>query len=205
MLDELFRRIAGVLNPSGGSPEPPSEGEADLASLRAEVDQAAQHTLDQIDDALSAWQALELRLEREQAGVTLWERKAAEAARTALSAPGAQPETWRRLREEAEAEAAARRERVQILSGIMEQARPSVDAALQLVEEVGFSREKALSQIERLEVTQATAAARERLASARLNGEAGRLEELLRAATEQVNALAARAAATEEVADTLGR
>ncbi|MGV3719456.1 MAG: hypothetical protein ACO1SX_00990 [Actinomycetota bacterium] len=204
MLQELFARITRVLKSEESASTKP-EAPASMEGLRAEVEIEAQRTLDQIDDALTAWQQLEQRLERERKGVELWERKAAQAAAESQRQPAGSPtrSTWEDLRQQAQEEAEGRRQRVRLLADVLEQARPTVEDALRLVEAVGFSRDQALSQIDRLELTQATAAVKERLASARLSGEASRIEGLLRAAAERVGATTARAAATEELADYL--
>jgi DNA repair exonuclease SbcCD ATPase subunit len=205
MFQELYARIARVLSPEDHAAPAAGESEApvQMEALRAEVDLEAQRTLDQIDDALTAWQQLEQRLERERSGVALWERKAAQAAAEASKQPEGSDaySTWDDLRAQAEAEAADRRQRVKILADVLEQARPTVEEALHLVEAIGFSRERALSQIDRLELTQATVAVKERLASARLSGETSRIEDLLRAATERVDAASAEASAKQELAD----
>jgi len=205
MFQELFARIARVLGPENHAASTPGEPEAPVGmdDLRVEVEMEAQRTLDQIDDALTAWQQLELRLERERSGVALWERKSAQAAAESAKEEEGTPgrATWEELRVQAHDEAEGRRQRVKILAGVMEQARPAVEEALRLIEAIGFSREQALSQIERLELTQATVEVKERLASARLSGEASRIEGLLRGAAESVDTASARAAATEELAD----
>jgi hypothetical protein len=205
MLQDLFARIGRALNSDDEErSDAPPRTETD--ELRVEVEMEAQRTLDQIDDALTAWQQLELRLERERNGVALWERKAerAEAEASNHAADALSRSTWGDLRDQAQAEAAGRRERVRVLAEVMEQARPSVEEALRLIEAIGFSRDKALSLIDRLELTQATAEVKQRLASARLSGEVSRIEALLRSASEQVDAAAANADATEELANYLG-
>lgn len=204
MFQELYARIARVLSPEDHAAPAAGESEApvQMEALRAEVDLEAQRTLDQIDDALTAWQQLEQRLERERSGVALWERKAAQAAAEAERQPiaSAARATWEELRDQAREEAEGRRQRVKVLTDVLEQARPTVEEALRLVEAIGFSREKALSQIDRLELTQATAEVKGRLASARLSGEASRIGQLLAAASRQVDDATARADATEELA-----
>jgi len=199
MLQELFTRIARALNADGETAAAAADPPVGMDDLRVEVEMEAQRTLDQIDDALTAWQQLEQRLERERSGVALWERKSAQAAAESVTQPEGTPgrATWEALRAQAYAEAEGRRQRVKVLSDVMEQARPAVEEALRLIEAIGFSREKALSQIDRLELTQATVEAKERLAAARLSGETSRIEGLLRDATERGDA----ASAAEELAD----
>lgn len=203
MLQELFIRIARVLNADGETAAAAADPPVGMDDLRVEVEMEAQRTLDQIDDALTAWQQLEQRLERERSGVALWERKSAQAAAESVKQPEGTPgrATWEELRAQAHDEAEGRRQRVKILTDVMEQARPSVEEALRLIEAIGFSREQALSQIDRLELTQATVEVKERLASARLAGETSRIQGLLRDATERVDAAAAEASAAEELAD----
>ena len=208
MIGNLFTGIARLLKggePGGSAAGPEPDDPPSLDHLRQEVELEAQRTLDQIDDALTVWQELELRAERERKGVALWEEKGrraeAEAGRAAPGSP--EREAWERLAGEAESEAAFRRKQVATLEGIIEQAQPAVEEALRIIEEIGLSREKALSQIDRLEITQATAAAKHRLASARLTGETSRIEGMLRAAAEEIQRLASRADAEEELADTL--
>lgn len=207
MLDALFRSIGSLFSGDTAAAAAPAKGEVE--TLRSEVtaalDAEAQRTLDLIDDALTAWQQLELRAERDEKGLALWRAKLLRAEREAAAAPPDSPEadTWNRLVLDARSEVEGRETRLRSLQDLMSQARPDVESALRLIEEIGLSREAALSQVDRLEISHANQAARERLAAARLSGETDRIGLLLRAADDEVNALRARADAAAELADTL--
>ncbi len=94
-------------------------------------------------------------------------------------------------------------DRLAPLTAAITASQPQVDEALKMVEQVGMSKEEALSQRDRLDISRATAEAKQKLATASRSGAASQAKTLLSEATAKVDELVAQADADETIAEHL--
>jgi phage shock protein A len=203
---EFFKGVVNLLTTGSWKGEEWSEdaraAEALLERAPEEVDLRAQQVLDDINEALTAFAALEMKAQRYRDQAADWQQKAEQMAAQARALPEGTPE--RQRLEQLARSALTEKLKAEDLLGVVERevasARPEYEEALRVVEQVGFTRETALSQVERLRVANASAEARTRLARAQrewnLSGSPGAL---LTNAQARVEQSVARARAEEEV------
>jgi phage shock protein A len=177
-----------------------------LDRVPEEVDLRAQQVLDEINEALTAFAALEMKAQRYQEQEADWRSKAESMAEQARRQPEGSPERAR-YEQLARAAVSERLKAQDVLTTVqreIEEARPEYEEALKAVERVGFDRETAKSQVERLRVANASAEARAKLARAHREWtREGSPGAILAEAQAKVDAAIARARAEEEVADAL--
>jgi phage shock protein A len=203
---EFFKGVVNLLTTGSWKGEEWSEdaraAEALLERAPEEVDLRAQQVLDDINEALTAFAALEMKAQRYRDQAADWQQKAEQMAAQARALPEGTPERQRleQLARSALTEKLKAEDLLAVVEREVASARPEYEEALRVVEQVGFTRETALSQVERLRVANASAEARTRLARAQrewnLSGSPGAL---LTNAQARVEQSVARARAEEEV------
>jgi phage shock protein A len=175
-----------------------------LDRVPEEVDLRAQQVLDDINEALTAFAALEMKAQRYRDQGADWQEKAEQMVARVRGLPAGAPEQQRyeQLARSALTEKLKAEDMLAAVEREIAAARPEYEAALRVVEQVGFTRESALSQVERLRVAHASAEARSRLARAQrewnLSGSPG---SLLADAQARVDQTVARARAEEELSE----
>jgi phage shock protein A len=203
---EFFKGVVNLLTTGSWKGEEWSEdaraAEALLERAPEEVDLRAQQVLDDINEALTAFAALEMKAQRYRDQAADWQQKAEQMAAQARALPEQTPDRQRleQLARSALTEKLKAEDLLAVVEREVASARPEYEEALRVVEQVGFTRETALSQVERLRVANASAEARTRLARAQrewnLSGSPGAL---LTNAQARVEQSVARARAEEEV------
>jgi phage shock protein A len=205
-LRNFFRSVASLLTTGSWHVEQWADDarSADtlLDRVPEEVDVRAQQVLDDINEALTAFAMLEMKARRYRDQVADWQAKAESMAAQARGQAEGSPE---RTRYEQLVRAALNEKlKAQDLLAAVERevaaARPEYEQALKAVEQVGFDRETALSQVERLRVSNASAEAKTRLARAQRDwSRGGAPGAMLAEAQAKVDQAVARAHAEEEV------
>jgi phage shock protein A len=206
----FFRGVVNLLTTGSWKGEEWAEdaraAEALLDRVPEEVELRAQQVLDDINEALTAFAALEMKAQRYRDQAADWQGKAEQMAAQARGLPDGAPE--RQRYEQLARSALVEKLKAEDLLAAVEReiagARPEYEAALKVVEQVGFSREAALSQVERLRVANASAEARTRLARAQRDWtQAGSPGALLAEAQSRVDQTVARSRAEEELSGIL--
>jgi phage shock protein A len=205
-LRNFFRGVASLLTTGSWQVEEWAEdarsADALLDRVPEEVDLRAQQVLDDINEALTAFAMLEMKAKRYRDQVADWESKAASMAAQARSqsAGTAERERYEKLVRAALNEKLKAQDLLTAVEREVAAARPEYEEALKAVEQVGFDRETALSQVERLRVSNASAEAKTRLARAQREWtQQGAPGAMLAAAQAKVDQAVARAHAEEEV------
>jgi phage shock protein A len=205
-LRNFFRGVASLLTTGSWKVEEWAEdarsADALLDRVPEEVDVRAQQVLDDINEALTAFAMLEMKAKRYHDQVADWETKAASMAARARSQPAgsAERERYEKLVRAALNEKLKAQDLLAAVEREVTAARPEYEEALKAVEQVGFDRETALSQVERLRVSNASAEAKTRLARAQREWtHAGAPGAMLAEAQAKVDQAVARAHAEEEV------
>lgn len=175
----------------------------DDAADAAKID--AQKTLDVINSALTEHGKIEMQLEQQREVVAHWDELAREAGTAALSLPEGSPE---RTKKETLAKEALRNKDIaemelQPLQEAYDASKPLAEQALQQAEQVGFTREEALSQTKILKVQNATAQGQLALAKAARGGGLERTKALLDEARAKVNETVAQARAEKQISSVL--
>lgn len=208
-LSNLYRGIVSLITTGSWRVEEYADQARSAEMVLDRVDEAVEHdaqrTLDHVDEALTSFNLLNARAERLRKGAADWRAKAQRTAIEAGKVAQGTPERakWEGLAKQALNEALKAEDLLKPLKEAIDQSRPDAKKALQLIEQVGMSKETALSQRDRLEISRATAEAKQNLATAFRNGGAMQSQKLLREATEKVDKLAAQAAADETIAEHL--
>jgi phage shock protein A len=206
----FFRGIVSLLTTGSWKVEEWAENarSADtlLDRVPDEVDIRAQQVLDDINEGLTAYAALEMKAQRYRDQAADWQQKAERMAAQARSSAEGSPERqkYEELARAAITEKLKSHDLLTVVEQEIEAARPEYEEALQAVEQVGFNRETAQSQVERLRVTNASAEARIRLARAHRDWtQPGSPGALLTEAQAKVDQTVARARAEQEVESAL--
>lgn len=207
---DFFRGVSNLLTTGNWKGEEWSEDARAAGDLLErvpdEVDLRAQQVLDDINEALTAFAALEMKARRYRDQAADWQQKAEQMAAQARGLPEGAPERQRyeQLARSALTEKLKAEDLLAAVEREVAAARPEYEEALKVVEQVGFTRETALSQVERLRVANASAEARTRLARAQrewnLSGSPGLM---LAEAQARVDQSVARAHAEEELREAL--
>jgi phage shock protein A len=177
-----------------------------LERVPEEVDLRAQQVLDDINDALTAFAALEMKAQRYRDQVGDWQQKAEAMAAEARKQPEGSAERTRyeQLARSALGEKLKAQDLMATIETEIAEARPEYEEALKAVEQIGFQRDTALSQVERLRVSNASAEARIKLARAQRQWtQDGSPGAMLAEAQAKVDRAVARAYAEKEVEDAL--
>jgi phage shock protein A len=177
-----------------------------LERVPEEVDIRAQQVLDDINEGLTAFAALEMKAQRYRDQAADWQQKAERMAEQVRAHPEGSPERqkYEQLARAAITEKLKAQDLVAAVEQEIEAARPEYEEALKAVEQVGFDRETAQSQVERLRVTNASAEARIKLARAHRDWtQPGSPGALLTEAQAKVDQTVARARAEQEVESAL--
>lgn len=205
-LRNFFRGVASLLTTGSwkveGWADDARSADVLLERVPEEVDLRAQQVLDDINEALTAFAMLEMKARRYRDQVADWETKATSMAAQARSQPAgsAERERYEKLIRAALNEKLKAQDLLTTVEREVATARPEYEEALKAVEQVGFDRETALSQVERLRVSNASAEAKTRLARAQREwSQRGAPGAMLAEAQEKVDQAVARAHAEEEV------
>lgn len=203
----LFRGIASLLETGswqvGRAADSARSAEAILDRVDDEIEQRAQATLDDVNDALTAYGSLERKAEMLRKQVAEWDSKAKTAAGKAKSfADGTAERTkWVGLATEALEQKQKFNQQLAVAEQALGAAKTDADKALELVQQIGLTREQALSSRDALMVANATAEAKLKLANARQTwGQGSGPGQLLAEAQKKVSETMARAAAGEMIA-----
>lgn len=173
-----------------------------LDRVDEEVEMRAQETLDEVNEALTEYGRLQGREKMLTTQVSDWSSKAGTAAATAKTFKEGTPDRvkWESLIREALTQKAKYAGQLKVVSEAVRAAKPDADRALELVEEIGLTKEQALSERDTLQVANATEQAKLKLARARQTwGKGSGPGQLLREAREKVAEASAQALATEMV------
>lgn len=178
-----------------------------IHQLDEAVEQHSQETLDNIDDALTAWHKLNADAERAKAEVAIWQKNATIAATKAKEQPEGTEE--RKKLEGLALNAIKRKQDAQTILDAynkeIEEARPDAEAALKQIEQVGLQRETALAAGKRMEVAAASTDAKLKLANAQRNGSGAEVKNLMNQAEDQITEMKARAKAANDINANLPR
>jgi phage shock protein A len=202
----FFRGVVSLLTTGSWKVEEWAEearsAEAILDRVPEEVDIRAQQVLDDINEGLTAFAALEMKAQRYRDQAADWQQKVERMVAQARSQPEGSPERQRyeQLARSALSEKLKAEDLLAAVEREIAAARPEYEEALKAVEQVGFTRETALSQAERLRVANASAEARLKLARAQREWtQAGSPGAMLAEAQAKVNQSVARVQAEEEI------
>lgn len=205
-----FRGIASLLETGSwqveGAADAARSAEVLLDRVDEEVEQRAQETLDEVNDALTYYGKLERDRDRLRAQVADWDNKAKTAAGKAKTAAdgSAEREKWVGLTRQALEQKQKFGQQLAVVEQALAAAKPDADQALHLVEEIGLTRDQALSQRAALQVANATAQAKLKLANARQSwGKESGPGQLLDEARKKVDDAMARARAGEMIAEAM--
>lgn len=204
----VFRGLGSLVETGSWKVEEAADGARDAETLLdrvdEEVEQRAQETLDNVNDALTYYGGLERKAEMLGRQVEDWGAKARTAADKAKGfAEGSSERTkWTGLAKSALEQKAKFAAQLDVVNQALAVAKPDADRALQMVEDVGFTKEQALSQRDSLQVANATAKGKMALAAARQSwGKGNGPGQLLTEAQTKVNEALARARAGELIAE----
>lgn len=175
-----------------------------LDHAKEEIEQNAQETLDHVNAGLTYYGELTRKAEMLEKQVADWDAKSKAAASKAKAAADGSPdkEKWVKLTRSALEQKNKFVAELKVVQESVDAAKPDAEKALQMVQEIGFTREQALSDRETLLVANATAKAKQGLAKARQSwGADGGPGKTLDEARQKVNAAIAQARAGEMIAD----
>lgn len=167
-----------------------------------EIEIRAQQTLDQVNAALTYYGKLQQDEERLKKDLANWEAKVQSAAARAKAAAEGSPERaqWTKLTRDALVEKNKFAAQLKVIQDSLAMAKPDADKALEMVQEVGFKREEALSLRQTLLVANATAKGKNALANAQKSwGTEDGPGKMLAEAEQKVNEAMAKAHATEAI------
>lgn len=173
-----------------------------LDRVDEEVEIRAQETLDDVNEALTEYGKLQSRETMLSSQVADWQQKATDAAAKAKKAKEGTPERtkWGGLAREALIQKAKFASQLKVVQDALSKSKPDANKALELVQEIGFTREQALSERDALQVKDATVQARLKLANARKSwGTGSGPGQLLEEARRKMEEASAKAVATETV------
>lgn len=206
----VFRGVASLLETGSWQVEEAADSartaEVLLDRVDEEVDQRAQETLDQVNDALTEYGKLERRAEMLTTQVADWTNKAQTAAGKAKGFPegSADRTKWMGLTRSALEQKGKFGAELGVVRQALDASKSDADRAVQLVTDIGFTRAQALSQRDTLKIANATAQAKLKLANARQSwGEGSGPGQLLEQARQKVEEASARARAGELVASAM--
>lgn len=175
-----------------------------LGEVDEAVEQDAQSTLDNVDNALTAYNVLKAKVAREQANHDNWQSRAESMAQKAKALPAGDERTkLEGLVKDALQNVVQSESMLQPLETELAAAQPEVEDALKMVEQVGLNRETALATHQRLDVSLATAEAKKALAMAHRNGTSSKVADMLNEATGKVERIQAEAASSEMITSRL--
>jgi len=206
----VFKSVANLLETGSWQIENAADSarsaEAILDHVDEEVEQRAQETLDEVNDALTAYGTLQRKHEMLSKQVDEWGNKAKTAADKAKGfAEGTAERTkWVGLATDALKQKQKFGQQLTVAGQALCAAKADADKALELVEKIGLKREQALSTRDALMVANATAEAKLKLANASKTwGEGSGPGQLLAEAQKQVDKTMARAAAGEMISSAM--
>lgn len=188
-LGAAFQKIREAFADTKPTVEPTAPSAAKLLDeAEAEITRKAREALAEIDEVTSRFGALEREAAALRPHIELWERRCATAKTDGLRAS-------------AERSLFDAQGRLEVKEHELAEARPEAEAALRLMEEVGFKRDEALSETQRLRIEAASAEVRLKLAKARDAWATGNSpQKLIDAAQDQVYRTAGEAEVREELA-----
>lgn len=202
----VFRGVASLLETGSWQVEEAASharsAEVILDRVDEEVEIRAQQTLDDVNEALTEYGKLQNQQTMLQKQVADWDTKARDAATKAKTFPSGNPERtkWESLTREALVQKANFVAKLNVVVEAVTAAKPDADRALELVEEIGFTKEQALSQRDVLQVANATAQAKLKLAQVRRTwGSDSGPGQLLEVARQKVSEATAKAVASEKI------
>lgn len=202
----VFRGVASLLETGSWQVEEAASeartAEVLLGRVDEEVNIRAQETLDQINDALTEYGKLQGRQTMLARQVVDWNGKAKSAADKAKSFAEGIPERtkWMGLAKDALNQKAKFAAELKVVEEALTASKPDADKALELVSEIGFTKEQALSQRDVLQVANATAKAKLSLANARQSwGIGSGPGQLLEEARQKVSEATAKAMSSEQI------
>ncbi|OGN00187.1 MAG: hypothetical protein A2817_03490 [Candidatus Yanofskybacteria bacterium RIFCSPHIGHO2_01_FULL_39_8b] len=202
----VFRGVASLLETGSwqveGVAKEARSAKVLLDRVDEEVEIRAQETLDHVNEAITEYGKLQNKQEMLMAQTNDWSSKAKDAATKAKTfAVGTlERKKWEGLTRDALTQKAKFASQLKVVDEALMAAKPDADRALELVEEIGLTREQALSQRDSLQVANATAQGKLKLAQARQTwGKGSGPGQLLEEARQKVSEASARARATEMV------
>lgn len=206
----VFEGIASLLETGSwqveGAADAARSAEVLLDRVDEEVEQRAQETLDEVNEALTAYGGLERKAQMFGKQVADWVGKAQTAATKAKGFPEGSDDhkKWVGLAREALKQKARFGGQLDIANQALAGAKEDADRALKLVEEIGLTKEAALSQRDALSVANASAQAKLKLANARRSwGTDSGPGKLLAEAEKKVGEAMARARAGELIEEAM--
>ena len=178
-----------------------------LDRVDEEVEMRAQETLDSVNAALTEYGKLQNRQTMLTKQVADWDSKARGAAAKAKECPiggcAVGPTgrgKWEKLTKEALVQKAKFAAELKVVEEALAASEPDANKALELVQEIGFTKQQALSQRDSLQVANATARAKLQLANARKTwGTGSGPGQLLKEAQQKVSEATAQALASEQI------
>lgn len=177
-----------------------------LDRVDEEVEQNAQVTLDHVNEALTEYGRLQRKQEMLGKQVADWTAKSKTAADKAKAAPEGSPERekWMNLAREALKQKGTFAAQLAVVNETLAASKPDADAALQMVQDIGFTKAQALSQRDALSVANASAQAKLKLAEAKKSWGTGTGPgQLLEEARQKVDTAMAQARAGELIAEAM--
>lgn len=202
----VFRGVASLLETGSwqveGVANNARSAEALLDRVDEEVEIRAQETLDEINSALTEYGKLQGRQTMLANQVSDWSNKAKNAAGKAKSFSDGSSDRakWIDLTKSALTQKAKFAAELRVVEEAIAASKADADKALELVEEIGFTKQQALSQRDALQVSNATAQAKLQLANARKTwGSDSGPGQLLEQARQKVTEATAQALSSEQI------
>ena len=167
----VFRGVASLLETGSWQVEEAANSARSAGVLLDRVDEEveirAQQTLDEVNEALTEYGKLQSRQKMLSGQVADWNGKAVSAATKAKGYKADTPDRakWEGLTREALTQKAKFAGQLKVVEEALAASKPHADKALELVEEIGMTKERALSQRDSLQVANATAQAQLKLAN----------------------------------------
>jgi phage shock protein A len=172
-----------------------------LDEAQEAIDQDAQKTLDHVDDAITQFEIMKQKAERQRNISKDWENKAKSAADKAKELPEGSPDRTKMegLVKSALSEKLKSDGLLKILDDAVTGAQDDYDKATAAIQQVGLNKAHAQSQAASMSVEAATAEARQHLAAATRAGSVNTSKGLLDEAAEKVMRFKAKTEADETI------
>lgn len=173
-----------------------------LGEAEEELEIDAQRTLGHVDDALTHYNKLKNDTDREEDGYNHWMGLAKKAAGKAKGFPEGSIERsdWEKRAKQALDEAKRKKDTLAIYKQALDESHEDYEEALNAIEKVKMSKDKATSTREQLAVTNATLETKRNLAAANRSGDTNKSAALLKEATDKIAQMKAEVEADEMIA-----
>lgn len=201
----FFGGVASLLNTGSWHVKEAADSARGVNQVLDEADEAINHdaqvTLGHVDDAITEYETMKAKAERQRAVSNDWAAKAQTAADKAKAMPEGSAD---RLKMEGLVKSALSQKLqsdslLKVLDDAVAESKDEYDHAMAMIQQVGLSKANAQSQMATMSVEAATAEARQHLAAANRAGSVNTSKALLDEASEKVIRMKAKTAADEAI------